>query len=150
MTKTGSNLTFALDAYITATGNGNSNTCLIESCGKVHRSAKTRRPSQCLAFCPIFRKLVLNQRFSIAKKLKLCLRCLQPNHQLKDCRMTQLKCRTCGSESHATLLCRSAETGDQAGGKVKQTADGASSFTTDTGGKAIELPAWTNETRPLS
>ena len=55
--------------------------------------------------------------------------------------MTQLKCRTCGSESHATLLCRSAETGDQAGGKVKQTADGASSFTTDTGGKATELPA---------
>ena len=128
------------DSYTTTTGDGNSNTCLMESCGKVHRSAKTKRPSQCLAFCPIFKKLTVNQRFSTAKKLKLCLRCLQPNHLLKDCRMTQLKCRTCSSESHATLLCRSAETADQGTGKakVKQSADGASSFTTDTDGKTGE------------
>ena len=57
--------------------------------------------------------------------------------------MTQLKCRTCSSESHATLLCRQTESGDQTGpkGKVKPSADGAATFTTDTEGKAVEPTA---------
>ena len=145
----GKNKQDGTDCHNTTTGDGD-NRCLMDGCGKVHRSAKTKRPSQCLAFCPVFKKLSLNQRFSTAKKLKLCLRCLQPNHQVKDCRMTQLKCRTCSSEAHSTLLCKSADSAGGAKGKAKESADGAAVFTTDTDGKDPE-PAGTDTaaTTPL-
>ena len=81
------------DAFNTGTETG-SMKCLMVDCGKIHKSQKTKKPSQSLAFCDVFKKLPLNQRFSTAKKLKACLRCLQPSHLVKDCKMTQLKCRT--------------------------------------------------------
>ena len=116
--------------------------CLMEGCGKILKSKKSKKASQSLAFCEIFKKLPLSQRFSTAKKLKACLRCLQPGHLVKACPMTQLKCRTCSSETHGTLLCKSADDAspkakgkDQAGGAV---------FATDTEAKGGE-PSGTEE-----
>ena len=100
------------------------------------RARKIKKPSQSLAFCDVFKKLPLNQRFSTAKKLKACLRCLQPSHLVKDCKMTQLKCRTCSSETHSTLLCRSADDAVPKA-KGKEPVSGGA-FTTETEVKGVD------------
>ena len=46
--------------------------------------------------------------------------------------MTQLKCRTCSSEAHSTLLCRSADGSGGGKGKPKESADGPAVFKTET------------------
>ena len=64
--------------------------------------------------------------------------------------MTQLKCRTCSSEAHSTLLCRSADGAGGGKGKVKESADGAVVFKTDTDGNDPETAGTdTAATTPL-
>ena len=84
----------------------NSSQCLIEGCGKIHRAAKSKKTTQSLAFCDVFKKMNIKQRAALAKKLSACNRCLQPGHGVKTCKLENLKCRTCEGNGHATLLCR--------------------------------------------
>jgi hypothetical protein len=51
--------------------------------------------------CPTFRQLNENERFEEAKRLKLCINCLQPGHDAKNCNS-----RTCKTwnKKHHTLL----------------------------------------------
>ena len=69
--------------------------CLMEGCGKIHRSARSKKATQSLAFCDLFKGMNLKQRTAVAKKLSACKRCLQPGHGIKTCKLESLKCRTC-------------------------------------------------------
>jgi hypothetical protein len=51
--------------------------------------------------CPIFRQLNENDRFEEAKRLKLCINCLQPGHDAKNCNSGT--CKTCNKKHHTLL-----------------------------------------------
>ena len=57
--------------------------CLMEGCGKIHRSARSKKATQSLAFCDVFKGMNLKQRTAVAKKLSACNWCLQPGHGIK-------------------------------------------------------------------
>jgi hypothetical protein len=51
--------------------------------------------------CPTFRQLNENERFEEAKRLKLCINCLQPGHDAKNC--NSRTCKTCNKKHHTLL-----------------------------------------------
>ena len=77
----------------------------MKGCNKVHRVPRSKRPTQSLSFCDAFKKLDIKQRKAVQKELSACVRCLQPGHDIKSCKLDNLKCRTCDGTNHATLLC---------------------------------------------
>ena len=79
--------------------------CLMKGCNKTHQVPRSKKPTQSLAFCDAFKKLDIKQRKAKQKELSACVKCLQPGHELKTCKLDNLKCRVCDSPSHATLLC---------------------------------------------
>ena len=50
-----------------------------------------------------FAKKTLDERMDWIRQEKLCFRCLRPNHIASQCTF-KIKCETCGSERHPTLL----------------------------------------------
>ena len=79
--------------------------CLMKGCNKVHKSPRSKKPTQSLAFCDQFKKMSIKQRKAVQKELSACTRCLQPGHDLKSCKLDSLKCRVCDGTNHSTLLC---------------------------------------------
>ncbi|KYN14926.1 hypothetical protein ALC57_12866 [Trachymyrmex cornetzi] len=52
-------------------------------------------------FCDSFKNLSVQSRVAEARKLKLCLNCLNTNHLVRDCRSSM--CRYCGNKHHSLL-----------------------------------------------
>ena len=69
--------------------------CLMEGCGKIHRSARGKKATQSLAFWYVFKAMNLMQRTALAKKHNACNLRLQPGRGIKTCKLESLKCRTC-------------------------------------------------------
>ena len=68
----------------------NVNLCVI--CGDAHR----------IYSCEEFRKLTVDQRWQEARNHNLCGNCLQPYHQLRECKSLS-SCRECGKRHHTLL-----------------------------------------------
>ena len=63
----------------------NSTKCLMKGCNKAHQVPRSKKPTQSLTFCDAFKKLDIKQRKAVQKELSVCVRCLQPCHDLKSC-----------------------------------------------------------------
>ena len=48
----------------------------MKGCNKVHLAPRSKKPTQSLAFCNVYKKLNLKQRKAVQKEMSACTRCL--------------------------------------------------------------------------
>ena len=91
------------------------NSCVLSSCGKVHKT-KQGKLSRSLIHCGYFANLKLHDKNRLIKSAVVCTKCLITGHKQKECK-SNITCSTCNSTTHHALVCRN---GANNGGKEEQ------------------------------
>src|SRR5580765_393430 len=116
----------------------NSATCLV--CKEQHAIRK----------CPQFLKSAAKDRFSLAKKLRLCINCLRLGHNVKACPSTWT-CRSCQSKHHTLLHFEQNSTSSSTAAPVSPASSSqeAESATASQGSKSLATMTSVVESSPI-